>query len=489
MPEKIPDFFKSNMTLLKKNHPHAWDMLKKTDPVPEGEIVLAPNGEPNLWTVDSNGKRASLHIPENPGGEAKDLSTAVKKNFNGTLILTGMGLGYTPLAILNYCKNLRHLVVFEPRAGIFIQALTAMDLSPLLSDHRFILSIGEDQDIALAMAPATKALQLEEIQNIKHNPSFALDFSTYETIYKAVNDHTSSANIEGNTFLKMGNDFFTNRLKHLNAIHHNYRFDDLKDMFRDKPAIIVSAGPSLDENIDLLKQAKGKAVIIAVDSALPSLMAHQIMPDFVGTIDPLELIFEKVAPVTHQIKDISLICMSWASSKMAKLFPADKVFWCFGQKPVEQWMAGLVGCKTLTGGASSVAHLNFTSAVFMGCSPIIFMGQDLSFSPSKSHSSHMTLPTKDRISKLLKEEKDIVWLDGIHGEKVPSNRGFHSHKLFFETMIRQQAGQYINATASGAHIEGTLVMPLQEVIDRHCTQKIDTKTCNPSMDTSDQYSH
>ena len=341
MPEKTPDFFKSNMKLLKKKHPHVWEMLKKTEAVPEGEIILASNGEPNLWTTDSNGSRASLHIPENPGGEAKDLSAAVRKNFNGTLILTGMGLGYTPLAILNYCNNLRHLVVFEPRAGIFIQALTAIDLSPFFSDHRVILSVGEDQDIAVALAPATKALQLEEIQHIKHNPSFALDFSTYDALYRAVNEHTISANIEGNTFLKMGNDFFTNRLKHLNAIHHNYLFDDLKDIFKDKPAIIVSAGPSLDENIDLLKQAKGKAVILAVDSALPSLMAHRITPDFVGTIDPLELIFEKVAPVAHQIKNLSLICMSWASSKMAKLFPADKTFWCFGQKPVEQWMANL----------------------------------------------------------------------------------------------------------------------------------------------------
>jgi tetratricopeptide (TPR) repeat protein len=198
------------------------------------------------------------------------------------------------------------------------------------------------------------------------------------------------------------------------------------------------------------------------------------MPDFVTTIDPLELIFEKVAKVTHQVNDVSLICMSWASSKMAKLFPANKVFWCFGGKPVEQWMAQLVGCKALTGGATSVAHLNFTSAVWMGCSPIVFVGQDLSFSQSKSHSSDMALPIKDSINKLLKNDKDIVWLDGVHGEKVPSNRGFHSHKRYFETMIQQEKGHYINATEKGAHIEGTIVMPLQEAIDQFCTARIDT---------------
>ncbi len=467
------NFFATNMKLLKKNHPHIWAMMKYNPPEPEGEIILAKNGEPNLWTEDIDGNRVSLHTDGNPGIEANDIFNIVEKEFSGTLIVTGMGLGFSPLAIIDQNKNLRHLIIFEPNAGIFMQGLKAIDLSSLFSDHRVILGIGEEQNIETIMEPATKALQLEGIQNIKHSPSFALDPQKYNTLYKDVNNYISSANIEGNTFLKMGHDFFKNRLKHLNSIHHNYLFDELKEKFKDMPAIIVSAGPSLDKNIHILKKAKDKAIIFAVDSALPSLVANKTMPSFVTTIDPLELIFEKVANVANQINDVSLISMSWASSKMAKLFPTDKVFWCFGAKPVEQWMAKLTGCGTLTDGATSVAHLNFLSAIFMGCSPIIFVGQDLSFSQSKSHASSMTLPTKDLINKTLKNEKDIIWLDGVHGEKVPSNRGFHTHKLFFETMIKSKKGHYINSTEKGCHIEGTTVMPLQDSIEQFCTTKIE----------------
>ena len=466
------DFFKSNMRLLKTNFPNIWKIMNKTGVEPEGKIIFAPNGEPNLWTKDINGNEVSLHIPENPGAEINDIAGTVKENFAGTLIITGMGLGYCPVYIINHRKNLRHFAIFEPNAGIFLQALKVMDLSTLFSDPRVILSIGENQDIAAAMAPAIKALQLEDIRHIKHNPSFSLDFPKYNALYKDINNYTSSANIEGNTFLKMGNDFFVNRLKHLNSIHHDYMFDDLKGKFKGIPAIIVAAGPSLDMNIHILKQAENKAIILAVDSALPTLVANDIMPNFVTTIDPLELIFEKVASVASQVHDVSMISMSWASSKMAKLFPAEKIFWCFGGKFIEKWMATLVGCKTLTSGATSVAHLNLQSAIWMGCSPVVFMGQDLSFSRSKSHSSAMTLPTKDLINKLLKDEKDIVWLDGIDGGKVPSNRGFHVHKRYFETIIKQSHGYYINATAQGCHIEGTEIMPLQEVIHRYCQKKI-----------------
>ncbi|MCK5541277.1 MAG: DUF115 domain-containing protein [Desulfobacterales bacterium] len=480
------NFFDANMKLLKKNHPQIWTMMKKNPPEPEGEIILAQNGEPNLWTKDVDGNRVSLHIPKNPGAEINDVSKTIKENFEGTLIITGMGLGYCPQAIIEKRKNLRHLAIFEPNAGIFLQGLKALDLSTLLSDPRVILGIGEELNIATIMEPATKALQLEGIKHIKHSPSFALDPQKYNTLYKDINNYTSFANIEGNTFLKMGHDFFKNRLKHLNSIHHNYLFDELKEKFKDMPAIIVSAGPSLDKNIHILKKAKDKAIIFAVDSALPSLVANKIMPNFVTTIDPLELIFEKVANVANQVNDVSLICMSWASSKMAKLFPTDKVFWCFGAKPVEQWMAKLTGCEIITAGATSVAHLNFLSAIFMGCSPIIFVGQDLSFSQSKSHASSMTLPTRDLINKTLKNEEDIIWLDGVHGEKVPSNRGFHTHKRFFETMIESQKGHYINSTEKGCHIEGTEVMSLQDAINSFCTKKIDIKhTFSVSFDKRD----
>ena len=122
MPAKHPDFFSTNMKLLQKNHPHIWRMMTKNPPEPEGEIILAPNGEPNLWTKDINGNRVALHIPENPGSETSDISRTVIDDFDGTLIITGMGLGYSPLAIIELRKNLRHLIIFEPNAGIFLQA-------------------------------------------------------------------------------------------------------------------------------------------------------------------------------------------------------------------------------------------------------------------------------------------------------------------------------------------------------------------------------
>ncbi len=51
----------------------------------------------------------------------------------------------------------------------------------------------------------------------------------------------------------------------------------LQNIFDSRPAIIVSAGPSLENNFHLRKKAKNKAVIIAVDVVLPTLLPAGII--------------------------------------------------------------------------------------------------------------------------------------------------------------------------------------------------------------------
>jgi hypothetical protein len=59
----------------------------------------------------------------------------------------------------------------------------------------------------------------------------------------------------------------------------------LKDQYRGKPAIIVSAGPSLRKNKHHLRDASGKAVIIAVQTILQPLLEMGIEPQFVTSLD------------------------------------------------------------------------------------------------------------------------------------------------------------------------------------------------------------
>ena len=253
MPAPPPDFLKKNMATLKKKHSHLWEFLTQFPSEPIGEICQAPNGKPNLWALDQNGNRISLHIPDDPEIEVRQFLAAVAENFNGIITLTGMGLGYTPLALIQQRPTVRHLAIFEPNAGVFLQALHALDLTPLLTDPRVILGIGPDQDVGTIMTPAHKALQLESIQNLQHLPSFSLNPDEYKRLHEKIYNHCSSFNIEGSTVTHLGRDFLENRLRHLNSMHHDRLLMELAEKFTGLPVILVAAGPSLDKNVHLLK--------------------------------------------------------------------------------------------------------------------------------------------------------------------------------------------------------------------------------------------
>jgi len=72
----------------------------------------------------------------------------------------------------------------------------------------------------------------------------------------------------------------------------------------------VSTGPSLDKNIDLLKEAKGRALIISAGSALRPLLMRNIKPDFFAIIDPQDITY-------NQIKGYENIGIPFTSLKRA----------------------------------------------------------------------------------------------------------------------------------------------------------------------------
>ena len=470
MKSDLPDFYESNLSLLEKHYPDIYKIMTESPPDPMGEIFLSPDGKPNLKVVNKEGKVINLHVATDPEAEVPQFLKMVPENSTGFVALLGMGLGYTPLALLQQRAYIRHLAVFEQEPGIFRQALQCMDLSSMLSDPRLMLSVSRDPEVPKVLAPANRALQLEAIHTLSHLPSFSFDNAAYQELSDKVFACVNSFNVGGATILGHGNLFIANRFRHLSAIHHNYLLESLKGAFSEIPAIIVAGGPSLDKNIHLLPMAKNKAVIIAADTVLPPLLAHGVSPDFVTSIDYQDLTYEKFANVAPIAKGVGLICASWVTPKVPKVFPAENVFWTFSAKPIEKWLNALLGGNILTGGAGTVAHLNLTAAIIMGCSPIIFVGQDLAFTGNKDHAENIVLTSKTHLEKQLKQKKDIVWIEGIDGGKVPTNRAFFSDKKHFEGVMANHPGHYINATEGGAHIEGTEVLCLKEVLDSYCSK-------------------
>ena len=177
----------------------------------------------------------------------------------------------------------------------------------------------------------------------------------------------------------------------------------LAGIFKGIPAFIVAGGPSLDKNIHLLPSVKGKGVIISVDTVLPALLRKGVKPDFVTSIDSQNLTFEKIADVSLDVEGISLITMPWVNRKVSMIFPFERRFWWFSGHRIEKWMNRIVGGTINERGAGRVAHLNLISAIVFGCSPIVFIGQDLAYTGGATHAKNTALTGNLLMEKSLKK--------------------------------------------------------------------------------------
>lgn len=485
MKTEFQDLYESNIKLLKKNQPNAWETIQSFDSEPVGAIVMAKNGKPNLKVEKKEGEFLFFHDIHNPEKEAQDFLNIVPENAKGTVIFQGMGLGFGPVAIIEKRKDIRHLIIFELCVGIFLQALRGMDLSCLLGDPKVVICLGADPDVKQILSMVSRSMRLEEISMLTHNPSCAFQKENYEKLGKEIYSISNEFNMSANTFKAHGTTFIANRLSLLTMVHHNSLIDSLQNRFKDIPAILVAAGPSLDKNIELIREFKEKAVIISVDSALPALLASGVTPDFVTSIDYQALTYEKIAACAPKSENISLICSSWVAQKVAKIFPAENIYWTFTGGAMENWINKGLGGNLVSPGAGTVAHLNVVAAVIMGCSPVIFTGQDLSFSEkggAKDHARHTVLKSDEQTAVFLKNKNGLIWIDGNNGGKVPTTRAFVNYLHQFEQMIAGNPGEYINATEGGALIKGTKAMPLKTVLEQFCTKDLNIsekiKTCN-----------
>ena len=474
MPQDLPDYYETNLELLKIHHPAVWKTMMETRPEPVGQVYRTESGKFNLRITDSAGKTVTMHDEADPEKTGDNFLSQIPEKSTAFVGLMGFGLGYGALAIINERPHIRHLAIFELNPGIFRQALQHINLSGLLEDPRVLLSVGPDPDINTILMPARRALMLENVHTLRHLPSFAFT-RQYVDLNDRLFEQFNKANVEGNTNLFHGKTYLRNRFQNMKTLHHHFLVDALYNRFAGVPAIIVAGGPSLDKNIEQLRQARDKAVIIAVDSTLPTLLAHGITPNFITTIDPQDLIFEKFAHVADSSRDVAVITMPWVSSKVAKIFPAKKIFWAFTASPIETWISKLLGSKIRTGGAATVAHLNLQAATILGCSPIVFVGQDLAYTDNKDHAANTALTHKETMDMAISTKDGLMWTDSVNGDKVATNRSFFQMKCHFEKMIQETSDSFhfINSTEGGVHINGTEVMPLMESLQRYCRQEHD----------------
>lgn len=235
------------------------------------------------------------------------------------------------------------------------------------------------------------------------------------------------------------------------------------------PAFIVSAGPSLDKNIDMLKEVKGRGMIMAVDTAIKPLLKKGIVPDIVASVDPhkpLELFQYRGTENLPMLVDINY------NSKIDLLHNGKRFYTWSGEPFVKEFLEKMgIDLGVIESGGSVACNL-FSLAIMSKFETIVLIGQDLAYPNKKGHSS----ASYDSESNIDIESGKYFKVEDIYGNHVYTEGNMNAYRKWFEaTISRNPSIRFIDATEGGAKIKGTEIMTLSSAINECCNKLSEKK--------------
>jgi hypothetical protein len=440
-------------------------------------VVTAKNNMPSL--IFQEEREIRLHSLFDPLKESKRAVDSFKTGRSSIILVSGLALGYhvSELAV-HYPQH--HIIVLELSKEV---AHHAKKVHPQIEEQ---CSIIHQMDELPQFFENFDITTFRGIAHFIHKPSVTIDPDFYHELETSIKQYLNSKLSDTMTRFEFEqtwlNNIFTNSSHLTSAIPVSAFFQS----FTSIPGIIVSAGPSLRKNISQLKDAKEKALIVAVDTALKPLLTAGIEPHFVITLDAQK----------HSLKHFSgaNTCSTLLIADMVSYPPILRDF--YGRRVLSSTAKYYTGSngetnREVTPGmkwfeeqgvntgdlqsGGSVATTAFDFLLNTGCNPIIFMGQDLAYTGreihcSGTHHNDSWLPITSRIKNLdtinqgVVRKRKIKYIPAWGGGTVIADFVFDLYRQWFEEGIAKITPRVINASEGGGSIAGVEEVPLQRLL-------------------------
>ena len=426
------------------------------------------------YPIDEN-KEIYIHSKYNIGREVNSIFQDINFNKDSIFIVYGLGLGYHIKELRKKISSRSFIFVIEKNWDIISTYLNYEDLSEIVGSNVLFL-LGDEDKILTKFSTNIFAFNT---MSLLGNLNYIILPSYYKIYGKWIHDiNDKIMDIIKHAFFNLGNDVedtiigIENNFENMEELIKSPSIETIKNIYKDIPGIIVGAGPSLDKNIEELKKAEGKAIIIATDAVLSTLKNYNIIPDGVVSIERGILTYEKF----YKDKDIDdrivYIGPPVVRKEILEQMKRNKKLIVLKQgEKINEWINNdiLNENRLLTMG-TSCAHVAFAFLQYVGANPIVFIGQDLAYTREGiTHSKDVEVK-----NKVDPEETKVCYVKGINGEDLPTSEAYKNFLTWYEIQIAKDYSdrEYIDATEGGALINGTILMDLKEVIKRYCEKDI-----------------
>ncbi|EJU19571.1 PF01973 family protein [Peptoanaerobacter stomatis] len=437
---------------------------------------LCKNSE--LQTVkieyEQNGEviKKYLHSKYDPIKEAKQWASSVYDEEDKVYIVYGGGLLYHIMALHDIIDSEKDkIIVFEPIQELYEKN---KDIDFFKENTNIVYTNEFNENLVVALFS-------EHINSMHYNKISVHVFKSYDnfdgskqfTIYNALKMFKADVYLSYNTTHVRKEWVIENFIKNYRFIKNNSIINDFKNVFEGMTAVIVSAGPSLDKNINDLIGREGDVVIFTGGRPLRALLNAGIKPHFNMSIDMMPENYELYKRYDILNADVPLISSVENQYLITQNYKGDKIFADLSgleRDLSKDWYEEDIDSLFTKG---SVATLQLSVAIYMGCKKIIFIGQDLAYSDDKKHSS-----LASDVDNTVEESEHNLYVKGNYQDKILSRADLNYFRIAIQDYIREYAPddcEFINATEGGAFIEGTKICTLKEALENTDTKGIDIR--------------
>lgn len=476
--------FESNIKILSTRQPDLAGLLRQSTC---GKVRVFPSacGSPTA-TWEHAGSSLALHSRYDPLREAGQRLKSQDYAGKDYFILLGFGLGYLLDALVKDCPSeFNHYFIVESDLEIIRAAFEARDLSEILSLPQ----------IHFAWPPSGPALaeqwqkffdpvQAQQSTYLTHLPSVSLRPDLFKSAAEIIQSQTFQIFTDINTLVVKSQAFLDNFAQNLPKAVNAPGVINFSTKFTGRPAVIVSAGPSLDKNIHELRGYEDRILIISTDTALKPLLSAGIEPHFVLTGDPsyANYLHLKGAASGQSLLVAEATCYPDSFGEFE-----NRTITCTFENSSLCSLSDLLGNKGTLRAWGSVATMALDFALLLRCDPIVFIGQDLAHTDGRIYCSGVYFDAEwfseitdpdawEKKIASLRASRRTVTVEDIHRNPIESTDKLTSYWNWITKELRNHPNvRFINATEGGILKDNVEIASLKEVLYRHCVKDLDLR--------------
>lgn len=467
--------FEQNLALLREVNPFFAENILRVSGN-GSSFCCARNGELNLRLGDDY-----VHANYSPSKEAERWFSNLGIDQENVVFVYGVGLGYYYQAVKQWLHEQvdRYLIFLEDDLNVAYRFLETEQATEILNDPQVqVHYLGDDQRTEIVFVWLRwfftfSAIEFSALDYYKRNRANRTDQLSARFLQGFINH-----NFVAREYAFGGKMFFENFYPNLLHLPGNYRGNKLFGQFKNVPAIICGAGPSLEKHLPLLKQLMNKALILSGGSGNNALINNGIQPHFTASLDPN--IMQCVRQIDNHAYGMPVFYRNRLHHEAFQMIHGPKVFinGCNGYE-VASWFEEQLGIGSTDDVQEGHNVINWLIelARLMGCNPIIMVGMDLAFTNMSWYASGVVNNPKAPEERILKgyafDGKGFLRKD-INGEPV--------YTLWKWTIESEWTGNYakeypqvtiINATEGGIGFPGVENVVLADVADQYLTREYD----------------